>query len=668
MFSRFLHFAARLLLLSLSPWLFLFLSSPARAASRPNVVLFLVDDMGWMDSGVYGSRYYETPNMDALAKRGMLFTDAYAANPLCSPTRASILTGKYPGRLRFTTAAGHTQPTPQDAEPYPDRVSPGSRLINPRTIRHLPLEEITVAEAFREAGYATGHFGKWHLGLNPEHWPDKQGFDVKFHGAPDPGPPSYHSPYKFKAGNVVDGPDGEYISDRLTDEALKFVEANRDRPFLLHMWQYGVHGPWGHKEELTRRFANKRDPRGKQDNAIMASMLKSVDESLGRLVAKLEELKLTGRTIIIFSSDNGGNIHSNIKSDTKRGANIRPDHPKYAQIADYRKWAGYKAPTNNHPLRKGKAWLYEGGIRVPLIVVWPGAVKAGARNATPVSSIDFYPTMIAMAGIEKPRGQVFDGLNLVPLLSGKGGIKRDALFNFFPGGGPTKPGGVTVREGDWKLIRWYETGPEFPELLELYNLRDDLGETRNLASERPDKVERLNELIANWVKRANVKEPKLNPAYDPKFRQRRSPKGGVADNALKGWVPKSVRASVDENGLTLEGSGKAPFIANVQFQKLKQPGPYRLEVRFAGNASGAGKIQWRTTEQEKFPDQGQIKPYTVASDSKRLSVEVPVEGLLRHVRFYPPLADGPVTIQTLRLLPAKPADAKPLIGWDFRKR
>lgn len=641
------------------------------AAPRPNVVLFLVDDMGWMDSGAYGSKYYETPNMDALAKRGMLFTDAYAANPLCSPTRASILTGKYPARLRFTAAAGHTQPTPQDTAPYPDRVAPNSKLINPRTIRHLPLEEITVAEAFRGAGYTTGHFGKWHLGLNPEHWPDQQGFDVKFHGAPDPGPPSYHSPYKFKAGNVTDGPAGEYITDRLTDEALKFVEANRDKPFLLHMWQYGVHGPWGHKEELTRHFAGKKDPRGVQDNAIMASMLKSVDDSLGRLVAKLDELKLTDHTIIIFSSDNGGNIHSNIESDNKRGAKIKPDHPKYAQIADYRKWAGFKPPTNNHPLRKGKAWLYEGGIRVPLIVVWPGMVKPGSRNDTPVSSIDFYPTMISMAGISKPARQTFDGLNLVPLLTGAGALDRNALFNFFPGGGPSKPGGITVRQGDWKLIRWYETSPDFPELLELYNLKNDLGESNNLASRHANKVALLRGLIDAFVKRTGASEPKPNPSYDPALRQRQATRATPTNDALNGWVPKSIRATPGDAGLTLESNGRQPFIANTRrLNKVTQPGPYRFVVRFAApvSGSGSGKIQWRTADQNAFPAKGQIREFTVPTGAKTTSIDTPVEGVIRHIRFYPPVADAPVTIQSIRLLPAQPADAKPLATWDFRER
>lgn len=637
------------------------------AAPRPNVVLFLVDDMGWMDSGAYGSKYYETPNMDALAKRGMLFTDAYAANPLCSPTRASILTGKYPARLRFTTAAGHTQPAPEDAQPYPDRVSPNSKLINPRTIRFLPLEEVTVAEAFRDAGYTTGHFGKWHLGLNPEHWPDKQGFDVKIHGAPDPGPPSYHSPYQFKAGNVTDGPAGEYITDRLTDEALKFVETNREKPFLLHMWQYGVHGPWGHKEELTRHFANKKDPRGVQDNAIMASMLKSVDESLGRLVAKLDQLKLTDKTIVIFSSDNGGNTHSNIESDNKRGGDIKPGHPKYAQIADYRKWAGFKPPTNNHPLRKGKAWLYEGGIRAPLIVVWPGKVQPGSRNATPVSSIDFYPTMIAMAGVPKPARQTFDGLDLVPLLTGEAELDRDALFNFFPGGGPSKPGGITVRQGDWKLIRWYETGPEFPELLELYNLKDDLSETTNLAARNPRKAKQLGALIEQFVKQTGASEPKPNPDYDPALRQRPTAKAADAPDALQGWVMKGVRATPGADGLTIASTGRQSFLANTRFQKVTQPGPYRLVVRFAGNATGSGKIQWRTTEQEAFPDEGQIETGALDPDSKTLSLNAPVAGVIRHARFYPPLADGPVTIQSIRLLPAQPADAKPLATWDFRR-
>ena len=237
-------------------------SMQGAVAAPPNVVLFLVDDMGWMDSGAYGSQYYQTPNIDRLAKRGMLFTDAYSANPLCSPTRASILTGKFPARLGLTTAAGHLPPQPNDAPRYADKTPPERPILMPESLHYLPASEYTLAEALRDAGYRTGHFGKWHLGLTEPHWPEQQGYDVAWHGKPDPGPPGpngYFSPYSFKAGTITPGPEGEYIVDRLTDEAIRFIEANRRRPFFTSVWQYGVHGPWDHKEEYTRQFVGKKE-------------------------------------------------------------------------------------------------------------------------------------------------------------------------------------------------------------------------------------------------------------------------------------------------------------------------------------------------------------------------------------------------------------------------
>ncbi len=244
----------------------------AGADKRPNLLLIVVDDMGWMDSTVYGSQYYETPNMERLAARGMVFWNAYSANPLCSPSRASLLTGQYPARHGITSAVGHTPPDPVDAPRYPDKVSPNSRLLQPRPNRFLDPAIVTLAEVLREAGYRTAHMGKWHLGLNPEHWPEEQGFETVFHGAPDPGPPSYHSPYGFKAGTITDGPPGEYITERLASEAVKFIEAHQKESWYLNLWQFGVHGPWGHQEAYTKAFAQKSDPRGVQKNPIMASM------------------------------------------------------------------------------------------------------------------------------------------------------------------------------------------------------------------------------------------------------------------------------------------------------------------------------------------------------------------------------------------------------------
>ena len=607
------------------------------AADHPNVILFLVDDMGWMDSGVYGSKYYETPNMDQLATRGMRFTDAYSANPLCSPTRASIMTGKYPARLGFTTASGHRPPRPEGTSLYPANVRPTDKWIIPASRNYLPLEELTVAEAFKTAGYRTGHFGKWHMGLEPRHWPNQQGFDVKFQGAPDPGPPSYHSPYGFKAGNVTDGPEGEYITDRLTDEALEFIDANHDRPFLLHMWQYGVHGPWGHKEEITRTFVDKKDPRGMQANPIMASMLKSVDESLGRVVAKLDELGLTEKTIIIFSSDNGGNIHSNLPDD--RRSKVRPGHPQYEKVQDYHKWADHLPPTNNAPLRKGKSWLYEGGVRVPLIVVWPGVVKPQTLCDTPVMSIDFYPTMLEMAGVPRPKTQKHDGLSLVPLLKEKGDLDREFLFNYFPSGGPTKPGGVSVRAGDWKLIRWFQTSDEFPSEYELYNLREDLGESTNLAKKQPDILKRLSAELDRFLKEVTAFPPKPNPNYNPKAA------------VLRSWVPKGCEVEPSDAGLQIRLKGPKAFLAMTNLARLLPEGPVTVQLQVRCEKDGQFACQYRTAAQETFPTEGQVvrSPFQGSDTFQKVSIELPVTGRLQHIRVYFPSGTESATLESVSL-------------------
>lgn len=476
---------------------------------RPNVVLFLVDDMGWMDCGANGSKYYETPNMDALAKRGMRFTEAYSC-PLCSPTRASILSGQYSARHGTTSATGHLQPQPSGFAFLPATAPANQALITPVSKNYLEPDQYTLAEALHDAGYRTGHFGKWHLGLTKPYWPERQGFDVAFHGHPDPGPRSYFSPYNFPSGTVTDGPQGEYIVDRVTDEAIRFMEANREQPFYLNLWQYGVHGPWGHKEQYTKEFAGKKDPRGRQGNPIMASMLKSVDENLGRVIATLERLKLADNTLVIFTSDNGGNTHSNTPTDPRAK---RANAANAARLAEWRKFAGNRPPTNNSPLRAGKGTLYEGGVRVPLIVAWPGKIQPSTNSSEVVGAIDICPTVLEMAGLAKSPAQKIDGVSYAAVLKQTGSLNRAGYFNYFPHGGPAKPPGVTVRAGDWKLIRWFETGPNYPDRHELYNLKDDLGEQKNLATQMPDKVRQLDALIDGFLADTQALTPRPNPAY-----------------------------------------------------------------------------------------------------------------------------------------------------------
>ena len=477
---------------------------------RPNILFILADDLGWMDTSLYGSNYYRTPHIDRLARLGMMFTNAYAANPLCSPTRASIMTGKYPCRLGITTPGGHLPALPKDTPLLGKAAAPWMKMVVPRSRRFLPPSEYTLGEAFRDAGYATGFIGKWHLGLAPAHWPEKQGFDVSFHGAPDPGPPSYFSPYRFRAGTVTDGPKGQYITDRVTDEAVKFLRtrAKRNKPFMLCLWHYAVHAPFQGKKALVDTYGRRKDPRGKQDCPTMAAMIHSLDQGVGRVMTELNGLKIADNTIVVFMSDNGGNMYDRVQG---------------------------VPPTNNAPLRGGKGTIYEGGVREPCIVVWPGVVKPGSRSAELVSSIDFYPTLLEMAGIRPKTGQVIDGLSMVGVLKGTGRLDREAIFCHFPHYTP-KAGGrfpaTSVCRGDWKLIRCYGEGPNRTHGYELYNLKDDIGEHDNLAARHPEAVQALDALIARHLKDTGGIVPIPNPRYDPKARpseRKRRPKKGARE-------------------------------------------------------------------------------------------------------------------------------------------
>jgi arylsulfatase A-like enzyme len=502
----------------------------ATPASKPNVVFFLVDDMGWMDCGVYGSQYYETPHIDRFAQRAMRFTDAYAL-PLCSPTRATILTGKDAARHGMTTASGHQPPQPAGHNFLPEKAPPNRATITPESRNHLEPTEYTLAQALRDAGWRTAHIGKWHIGLTEPHWPQRFGFDVAVHAHPDPGPPSYFAPYGFRGHqSYPDGPPGEYITDRMTDEAIAFIEASRDRPFLLHLWHYGVHGPWGHKEEYTKRFAGRKDPRGRQENAIMASMLKSVDDSFGRVLETLDRLNLTNKTIIIFYSDNGGNVHSNTPEDSRAKAVGKLAEER---IKDWRTWAGDLPPTNNFPLREGKASLYEGGVRVPLMWSWAGVIRPGSVSSEVVGAIDFYPTLLELLGVARPARQPLDGVSYAGVLRSSAKLSRDAYFTYFPHGGGKRLPGVTVRSGDWKLIRWFETSRDHPSRHELYNLRDDIGETNNLAARLPQRVKELDAKIDRFLADTGALYPRPNPAYRPGTVAPEQPAGKAATAAKR---------------------------------------------------------------------------------------------------------------------------------------
>ncbi|MCP4609224.1 MAG: sulfatase [Planctomycetes bacterium] len=465
----------------------------SQAASRPkkklNFVFILIDDLGWTDLGCYGSSFYETPNIDRLASEGMRFTEAYAACPVCSPTRGSIMAGKYPARLGITQWIGGSQKPTE----YADR---------------LELEEVTIAEALKGQGYSTGFVGKWHLSTRDAEtrsnfYPDKQGFDVNIGGDWSGAPPTYFYPYKKRNRALEEmppgGEDGEYLTDRLTDESLKFIEANKDKPFLLYLSHYAVHTPIESKQTLTDKYKAKAEklPAGErgqfagvygryntrlvQDNPAYAGMVQSVDESIGRVMKKLEESGVADNTALIFMSDNGG-----LSTVPREG------------------------PTANLPLRAGKGWLYEGGIREPMFIKWPGVVKPGSVCDEPVTSTDFYPTMLEMAGLGLMPEQHIDGVSLMPLLKKKGKLKRKAIYWHYPHyhGSGNRPSGA-VRAGDYKLIEWYEDNS-----VELYNLKSDIGEKHDLANEMPEKAAELKGMLGRWLKQMNAKMPAAGPRDD----------------------------------------------------------------------------------------------------------------------------------------------------------
>jgi arylsulfatase A-like enzyme len=441
------------------------LASPrvARASDKPNVVLILADDLGWTDLACFGSDFYETPHIDRLAREGMKFTQSYSACTVCSPTRAALLTGKYPARLHVT-------------DWIPGMMPDNPKLLVPDWTKYLPLEESTIAEAFKAAGYTTASIGKWHLGSEP-YYPEKQGFDINIAGTERPSPVTYFAPWKIPT--LSEGKDGEYLTDRLGEEAVKFIEREKDRPFFLYLSQFAVHTPVQGRADLVQKYKAKLKPGLTQTNPAYAAMVESMDATVGKVRAKLDELKLAGRTIVIFASDNGGRIPT----------------------------------TSNKPLRFGKASAYEGGVRVPLIVHWPGITQPGAVSPTPVITMDLFATLVEICALPAPRDKI-DGVSLVPILRGTGTLSRDTLFWHYPHHqhyqlGGTMPYGA-IRSGDLKLIEFFNDMH-----VELYNIREDISEQRDLAGAMPQKVEELRARLHAWRKEVGAQMPSPNPNFDP---------------------------------------------------------------------------------------------------------------------------------------------------------
>jgi arylsulfatase A-like enzyme len=464
----------------------------AAAPRRPNFVFILADDLGWQDTSLYGSKYYETPNIDALARRGMMFTQAYAANPLCSPTRSSILTGLYPARIGITTPSCHMPEVILEKSLVP-KAPADQKALTARSLTRLKQEYVTLAELLKKAGYATAHFGKWHLGSEP-YDPLHQGFDTDLPHTPAPGPiGGYLGPWSFWKGQ---GSGGEHIEDRMSEEAGKFIAANKGRPFYVNYWAFSVHTPWQAKQDLIEKYKAKTDQANPQHNPVYAAMVESFDQGVGSIIKALDENGVADNTFVVLFADNGG-VHWSGKEEPAML------HPGYESIP----------ATSNAPLRGGKATLYEGGTREPCIIVWPGQVKPGSRSDAVISSIDFYPTILDAAGLKPDAAQTPDGISILPALRG-GNLKREAIFCHFPHYSPRTGGlpGTWVRRGDWKLIRLFCEGAGGGDGFELYNLKDDLSEATNLASRHPGMVREMNALIDGFLRRTQAVVPTRNPA------------------------------------------------------------------------------------------------------------------------------------------------------------
>lgn len=425
----------------------------------PNIILFFIDDMGSMDLGCYGNTFNQTPNIDKLAKMGVKFNNAYSACTVCSPSRAALITGKYPAQLHLTDwIAGHVKQNP--------------KLQIPDWRMYLPLEEKTIAEYLKEKDYSTWHIGKWHLGEGDEYLPTNQGFDLNLGGS-NWGQPkgSYFSP--FKMPNLKDDESkGYYLTDRLTDEAVKLIEnQSPDKPFFLNFWHYGVHTPLQAKEEKIEKFKKNLKEKENPRKAIYAAMIESVDESVARVIETLEKKNLTKNTLIIFAADNGTLMSS----------------------------------SSSLPFRKGKGWCYEGGTRTPLLIYWKGQFENGLVIDNPVITMDLTATILKAAGVQTPKN--IHGKDLKKSISDKISFERPLFWHYPHYHEGNNPYGA-VRKGDWKLIEFYESNS-----FELYNLRNDISETQNLAAAEPAKVKELATLLNEWRSNMKAQMPTLNPEY-----------------------------------------------------------------------------------------------------------------------------------------------------------
>ena len=600
--------------------------SHASGGETPNVLFILADDLGWSDTTLYGNtQLYQTPHLERLAARGMTFTRAYSASPLCSPTRSAILTGLSPARTGITTPNCH-EPAVVLAATTGKSAPPSKKAIAPIPPTRLKTDYPTLTKVLKAAGYATGHFGKWHLGPEP-YSPLQHGFDIDIPHWPGPGPAgSFVAPWKYP--DFQEKSPGEHIEDRMADEAVAWMEQQREKPFFLNYWMFSVHAPFDAKKESIEKHRGRVDPIDAQRSPTYAAMVESMDDAVGTLLDALDRLGIAEKTIVIFTSDNGGNMYNEIDGTT---------------------------PTNNRPLRGGKASMFEGGVRVPGVIVWPGVTGPGSRSDTPIQSEDYLPTLLEGLHLSTEEGAVRDGISVLPALKGEAMAERP-LFRYFPhdpGVPDWLPPSVSVSRGDWKLIRIFHGGENGAHRHLLFDLGKDPGETTNLASTEPALVSELDGLIDEFLAETKAVVPIPNPAFDPaKYRPelegKQQPKGRAKTPspgpAVRGWQSsKDATLKIEEGELRLTSSGGDPWISTTAIPKATS-GPFTLTLRMSSSAKGNALVYYTTPESPRFGKE-QTVSFAVTHDgiAHDYLIKLPVEKITA-IRLDPASAPGKLAI------------------------
>ena len=611
----------------------------AFAADRPNVLLILADDLGARDLGCFGSTYYETPNLDRLASRGVRLTHAYSASPLCSPTRSSIMVGQHPARTGITAPGCHLPKVTLKKQ----LLSGNARVNVANSVTRLKPDYHTLAEALKGAGYATAHFGKWHLGHNmapgDAYEPKDQGFDVDWPHVPRAAGPGggYLAPWsKFINDPAITDEPGRHVDERMADEAGKFIRASRGRPFFINFWLFSVHSPWNARADYIEHFKKKSDPANPQKNPLYAAMVKSMDDAVGRLLRYLDESGEAENTLIIFWSDNGGYAYPPKTTDPEG----------YAEIP----------ATSNLPFRSGKASLYEGGTREPGIVVWPGQVKPGTTADFLMQSTDIYPTLLNVCGASPKADQKTDGFDQTAALTG-GASPRTQIFCHFPHGDAPRDAvmdgfyaGSYVREGDLKLIRFYARADDGSDELELYDLARDPGERHNLAKEKPEVAARLNGVLDGFLKDTEAVIPKLNPNFRdvPRNSKPAPKKKAPAPGDLPGgWKNRAGAAVVRDGALNVQAKGASSFLG---VGAGLTTGTARFSFRVRAPQAGEGKV---TLLNEAGATETLSVPYKVAGESEweTVTLELRVKEKAGILRLYLPSGSASVDLDDIVLTP-----------------